>query len=572
MPFLAAKPLFHREAREWLRPLRVARDAHWSPGMRALPLPFLILGAMLGSCGIANNAEVVADPDTTGDQTSELSLAVQLSPAALTFPIGETADLEVSLLSAVPSTRKWVLSVSGLPEGVTAVFEPTTLVPGSTANLKLVASSSALVGSSRFQVRAASGFASHIEHGDLTLQPATVGPTLGVLLNGVPINALAGSAGSNKFFVIDVPAGAKNLHITTQGGLGNVSLYVKQDAVPTGVSFDCRPHAVGNAEACDFASPTPGTWHVVLKGTAAYSDLTLLAQFVAPNTGAGGGGGAGGGSGGGSGSGIGPNGGTVDKLHFALTGDTRPPACEDTGHYPTPIIEAIADAAQRKNAQFGLDLGDHMYVCNHDLALATAQMKLYTQAVSRFSGTWFMTMGNHECFHGPCLLESTNANYVAYMNALAPVSSKPYYAFNIETSKGRATFVIIADNGWDSRQAAWLEATLAEADSKATYTIVARHHPSGDNSVPTNAESIAIVRAHKFALLLTGHDHSYKHMTTDQGRDLVIGIGGAPLIAAGSDFNGYAMIDQLADGRLQVTIFNINGDLQQDSWTVGPNQ
>ena len=309
-------------------------------------------------------------------------------------------------------------------------------------------------------------------------------------------------------------------------------------------------------------------------GSAEHVNTVTLSVLKGSGTGggSGGGGGTGGGTGGGSGSGgVGPGGGSVDLLHFAVTGDTRPPSCGDTAHYPTPIIDAIADAAKARQAQFALDLGDHMYVCNNDLSTAQQHMSLYLQSVHRFPGTWFMTMGNHECWQGPCLLESTNANYVAYMAALQPIAPKPYYSFNVKTSLGRVTFVQIADNAWDQRQSVWLEQVLADADLNAKYTIVSRHHPSGDSSVSTNPDSLAIVHKHKFALFLAGHSHSYKHPTTDNGRDMVLGIGGAPLLAAGSDFNGYAMIDQQANGQLRVTVFNINGDLQRDQWSVGPN-
>jgi hypothetical protein len=277
-------------------------------------------------------------------------------------------------------------------------------------------------------------------------------------------------------------------------------------------------------------------------------------------------------TGGSGGTGIGPSGGTVDLLKFATTGDTRPPACEDTAHYPTAIINAIADAAQAQHAQFGLDLGDHMYVCNSDLPTATAQMNLYMQSIHRLSNEWFMVMGNHECWHGPCLLGSTNANYVAFMNALAPVSNKPYYTFNVHTRLGLATFIILADNGWDATQSAWFERTLTTADTAARYTIVARHHPEGDSSVATNPEAVTILRRHKFSLFLTGHAHSYSHMTTDNGRDVVIGIGGAPLLASGSTFNGYAMVEQQATGELRVTVYSITGNTIHDTFSVPPNQ
>jgi hypothetical protein len=285
--------------------------------------------------------------------------------------------------------------------------------------------------------------------------------------------------------------------------------------------------------------------------------------------------GGGGGSGGGDGqsawdSGVGPTGGTTDLLHFAVTGDTRPPNCAtDTSTYPTPIITAIADAAARRQAQFFLDLGDHMFVCDGSRANANAQMGLYMQSMQHFPGTTFMTMGNHECSSTPCGPGSASPNYGAFVTALAPISPTPYYSFNVETSLGRATFVVVADNAWSADQQAWLESTLADADVNAKYTIVARHHPENDTSVSTNPTSMAIIRAHKFALFLTGHSHQYRHPSTDNHRDMVMGLGGAPL--SGTSYNGYAMIDQLADGTLRVTVYSVTGDLQQDQWSVGPN-
>ena len=268
---------------------------------------------------------------------------------------------------------------------------------------------------------------------------------------------------------------------------------------------------------------------------------------------------------------VGPMGGSVNLLHMGLTGDSRPPSCEDTAHYPSDVVSAIATQFQQKGVDFALDLGDHMYVCNNSLPTAVAQMGLYMAAIKKYAGTWFMTMGNHECYKGPCFPGSTNANYVAFMDALKPLSALPYYSFDIATSKGLMTFVVVADNGWDATQASWLEQTLAKADQAATYTIVARHHPEGDTTVSTNAVSIAIIRKHKFALLLTGHDHLYKHMTTDQGRDLVFGAGGAPLVAGGA-FHGYVILDQQPDGNLDLTVYDVATNAIQDSWSVGPNK
>jgi hypothetical protein len=156
------------------------------------------------------------------------------------------------------------------------------------------------------------------------------------------------------------------------------------------------------------------------------------------------------------------------------------------------------------------------------------------------------------------------------MAALAPISTRPYYSFDVHTSLGLATFVIVADNGWDAAQQTWLSQTLTTADANAKYTLIFRHHPEGDTSVSTNSSIMTLIRQHKFAMFLSGHTHSYKHMTTDNGRDLVIGLGGAPLVAAGATYNGYAMIDQQTNGDLQVTVHDLTGAVK-DTWSVPPN-
>jgi hypothetical protein len=59
-------------------------------------------------------------------------------------------------------------------------------------------------------------------------------------------------------------------------------------------------------------------------------------------------------------------------------------------------------------------------------------------------------------------------------------------------------------------------------------------------------------------------------MTTDNGRDIVLGTGGAPLIAGGA-FWGYAIIEQQTSGQLSVTVYDITKTTPVDTWSVGPN-
>jgi hypothetical protein len=53
------------------------------------------------------------------------------------------------------------------------------------------------------------------------------------------------------------------------------------------------------------------------------------------------------------GTGVGPSGGSVTLLHFGMTEDTRPPACEDTANYPTAVINTMSLANRLRRIQRG---------------------------------------------------------------------------------------------------------------------------------------------------------------------------------------------------------------------------
>lgn len=111
------------------------------------------------------------------------------------------------------------------------------------------------------------------------------GPT--VLTDGVPVTGLSGAAGSEQFFTLDVPAGATNLSFQMSGGSGDADLYVKFGSAPTTSSYDCRPYSGGNNESCPITSAQTGTYHVMIRGYASFSGVSLVGSF---DTGGGGGG------------------------------------------------------------------------------------------------------------------------------------------------------------------------------------------------------------------------------------------------------------------------------------------
>ncbi|AZZ95253.1 trypsin-like serine protease [Hahella sp. KA22] len=133
------------------------------------------------------------------------------------------------------------------------------------------------------------------------------------LSNGKALTDLSGSAGSSKYYVLDVPTGASDISFKIAGGSGDADLYVKAGAKPTSSSYDCRPYKNGNDETCSDLPVKPGKYYVMLQGYSAYSGLSLTGSYS-------GGGDDGGDNGDGSeGNGVesGLSGGSGEWLHFS---------------------------------------------------------------------------------------------------------------------------------------------------------------------------------------------------------------------------------------------------------------
>ena len=110
----------------------------------------------------------------------------------------------------------------------------------------------------------------------------TITGPAGVLTNGVPVTGIAGALQSNTFYTLSVPSGATNLSFTTSGGTGDADLYVRFGSQPTTTTSDCSSTSATNTETCSFATPSTGTYHVLLYGYAAYSGVTLTGSYTAP--------------------------------------------------------------------------------------------------------------------------------------------------------------------------------------------------------------------------------------------------------------------------------------------------
>lgn len=111
---------------------------------------------------------------------------------------------------------------------------------------------------------------------------ALFGPPLMPLSNGVAVSNLSASSPNALRFSFVVPSGASNLNITLSGGSGDADLYVRRGSMPVadGSSWDCRPFLLGNNESCTAASPTAGTYFMLVAAAQNFAGAQLVASYT----------------------------------------------------------------------------------------------------------------------------------------------------------------------------------------------------------------------------------------------------------------------------------------------------
>jgi len=113
-----------------------------------------------------------------------------------------------------------------------------------------------------------------------TITGSTTPPPSGGLTNGVA-QSISGAQDSENSYTVEVPAGASNLRIETNGGSGDADLHVKFGSAATQSNYDCRPYKSGNNEVCEITNVQAGTYHIMVRGYNAYT-TNLTASFTEP--------------------------------------------------------------------------------------------------------------------------------------------------------------------------------------------------------------------------------------------------------------------------------------------------
>ena len=65
------------------------------------------------------------------------------------------------------------------------------------------------------------------------------------LASGTAVGGISGAYGSQRYYTIEVPAGARTLSISIAGSSGDADLYVRRGAQPTLSTWDYRPYRSG---------------------------------------------------------------------------------------------------------------------------------------------------------------------------------------------------------------------------------------------------------------------------------------------------------------------------------------
>ena len=252
----------------------------------------------------------------------------------------------------------------------------------------------------------------------------------------------------------------------------------------------------------------------------------------------------------------------MSRLYFAVVGDTRPAARDDTGGYPTAVISKIymTMSALTPRPTFAVSTGDYQFTSTSTSRdEAPAQIDLYLRARAAYGGVLFPAMGNHECTGltasncGPGSADGTTGAYRAFLaKLLAPIGrTAPYYEVDVDGADGSWTskLLVVAANAWTSDQASWLDAAMSRS---TTYTFVVRHEGSNATAAPGVVPSERILASHPYTLAICGHTHTYDH---PKRREVIVGNGGAPLSSSTKGY-GFAVVSQQGDGSIAVDMID----------------
>lgn len=128
----------------------------------------------------------------------------------------------------------------------------------------------------RYQIPAGSNNVVRSEYGGVVSSTSTV--------SGYPKSGLSQSKGNWLYYTVVLPSDAVSLTATTNGGSGDVDLYVRANSSPTTSNYNCRSNGGSNNETCTINPTSSSTYVVGLYAYAAFSGVTLNVTYTTTNS------------------------------------------------------------------------------------------------------------------------------------------------------------------------------------------------------------------------------------------------------------------------------------------------
>lgn len=89
------------------------------------------------------------------------------------------------------------------------------------------------------------------------------------------LSGLKAARGTTLRQTFTVAPGTQSVTVVMSRGTGDADLYVHFGTSTTTARYDCRPYKDGNDETCSFRAPQAGTWHIGVRGYAAFDGVSL---------------------------------------------------------------------------------------------------------------------------------------------------------------------------------------------------------------------------------------------------------------------------------------------------------
>lgn len=216
---------------------------------------------------------IVFNPGTSAD------FSLSASPASLTVDQGSSGSTAISTAVSGGFNSAVALSVSGLPSGVTASFNPTSIaVPGSgSSTLTFTASSTAATGTSNVTVTATGGGVTHTTTVALTVNAAAA-PDFALSASPAGLSVTHGGSGSS------------TISSTVTGGF-NAAVALSVSGLPSGVTASFNPASIaapgsGSSALTFTASSTAvvGTSNVTVTATGGGVTHSTTVSLTIPGT------------------------------------------------------------------------------------------------------------------------------------------------------------------------------------------------------------------------------------------------------------------------------------------------